>query len=83
MILASKNGGEGTVKLLFTILEVDGNVANRDGDTAIEMGAGRGPEAVVRVVLAAPGIDVSVRSTDDGHVALASGSKAPWAPRGV
>ncbi|KAH6869357.1 ankyrin repeat-containing domain protein [Coprinopsis sp. MPI-PUGE-AT-0042] len=72
LLLAAQSGHDTVVELLLTTGAFNVNVLDNDGDTSIKMAADRGFEAVVRLLLDTPNIDITIRSTRDGHTAMSA-----------
>jgi ankyrin repeat protein len=69
LIGAATYGHVESLKILLAASNIDVNLADEEGDTAIKMAADDGHEAAVRMLLEVPGIKTDVRCTRDGHTA--------------
>ncbi|KAH6901093.1 hypothetical protein BKA70DRAFT_1569155 [Coprinopsis sp. MPI-PUGE-AT-0042] len=71
LLLAAQSGHDTVVELLATGA-FDANVLDNDGNTSIKMAADHGFEAVARLFLDTLNIDITIRSTGDGHTAMSA-----------
>jgi ankyrin repeat protein len=70
LLLAAHNGHNGTVEALLATGAFDVNAFDSDTDTPIKVAAQHGHEVVVSLLLDTPSIDITIRSTADGHTAM-------------
>jgi ankyrin repeat protein len=72
LLLAAQGGHSAVVGRLLATGLCDINRYDNDTDTAVKMAAKEGHEAVVSLLLDTPHVDITIRSTADGHTALSA-----------
>ncbi|KAH6916361.1 ankyrin repeat-containing domain protein [Coprinopsis sp. MPI-PUGE-AT-0042] len=69
---AAYGGKKAVVELLLATGHFDVSAIDSDMDTAIKLAAKDGYEAIVCLLLDVPNIDITIRSTSDGHTAISA-----------
>jgi ankyrin repeat protein len=77
-MLAALNGHRYIVENVLAKGNVDVNAFDKNWDTPLKMAAEHGWEAIVRLLLASPNVDATIRSTKDGHNAMSVAQANGW-----